>query len=336
MKRTRKPRPAPDTQPPLATEAPAAIAMGRKLLAIAAWQAALTHGPKFKGCVDLYAPTVEAIALPCDGDLPLKLMLRLALAGHPEAIRDAAHWACELAATLEAIAAAHPELLRSLAEPRADWPVMLCRHETSSKLVSAYLEKIGLGVHCAINASGAQVVKCSLRTPINDFVWRLLRRLPSALAVASDDPKLAAVDLAALPQLTKATARVWTNQALMPYLDALYPGLLGCARAGSHPEAGRRRQAGVATSNHSLAHPPSSLGSAILVSVAPQSPPPPRKLGPPLYAGLAPKLSNALPSVGFVSSPPSATTKTVYPENEYTLAPIYALQLTPDCRSAYS
>jgi len=47
------------------------------------------------------------------------------------------------------------------------------------------------------------------------------------------------------------------------------------------------------------------------------------------YAGLIPKLSNDLLGVGFVWSQPSATTKTVYHENEYILETFYALQLTP-------
>ncbi len=47
------------------------------------------------------------------------------------------------------------------------------------------------------------------------------------------------------------------------------------------------------------------------------------------YVGLVPRLSNDLLGVGFVWSQPSATTKTVYHENEYILEPFYALQLTP-------
>lgn len=47
------------------------------------------------------------------------------------------------------------------------------------------------------------------------------------------------------------------------------------------------------------------------------------------HAGLAPRLSNDLLGVGFVWSQPSATTKTVYHENEYVLETFYALQITP-------
>ena len=41
------------------------------------------------------------------------------------------------------------------------------------------------------------------------------------------------------------------------------------------------------------------------------------------------RTSNDLLGVGFVWSQPSATTKTVYHENEYVLETVYALQLTP-------
>ena len=46
-------------------------------------------------------------------------------------------------------------------------------------------------------------------------------------------------------------------------------------------------------------------------------------------AGLVPKLSNDLLGLGLVWSQPSATTQTVYHENEYALETFYALQLTP-------
>ena len=47
------------------------------------------------------------------------------------------------------------------------------------------------------------------------------------------------------------------------------------------------------------------------------------------YAGWVPQLSNDLLGVGFVWSQPSATTKTVYHNNEYVLETFYTLQLTP-------
>ena len=46
-------------------------------------------------------------------------------------------------------------------------------------------------------------------------------------------------------------------------------------------------------------------------------------------AGLVPRLSNDLLGLGLVWSQPSATTQTVYHENEYALETFYALQLTP-------
>ncbi len=192
-------------------------------MAITAWQEALDQGPKFKGCVDLHAPTVEAIALKCDGHTAFKLMLRLAKAGHPQAVRELVRSACESARALEDIAAGNPGLLREVAERRADWPVMLCRHEVAAKPVELYLDRIGLGRRCVINADGAKVAKYSLRTPINRFVWRTLNRLPFFIELMPDYyPRIAAIDLASLPKLTKATAKLWANQALMPYFDALY------------------------------------------------------------------------------------------------------------------
>lgn len=210
----RKPSPSAPCDP--------AIEMGRKLEAITAWQDALDHGPKFKGCVDLYAPTVEAIALKCDGYAAFSLVKRLAQAGHPKAIRDLVRWSCELAEALEDTAASHPDLLRELAEQRADWPVMLCRHETSAKPITFYLDRIGLGRRCVINADGTRIAKYSLRTPINRFVWRKLKRLPWSIGLMCDFPRIAAINLASLPRLTKATARLWADKALMPYFDALY------------------------------------------------------------------------------------------------------------------
>ena len=50
------------------------------------------------------------------------------------------------------------------------------------------------------------------------------------------------------------------------------------------------------------------------------------------HAGLLAKSSNDLLGVGFVWSQPSATTKTVYHENEYVLETFYTLQFTPTIR----
>jgi len=47
------------------------------------------------------------------------------------------------------------------------------------------------------------------------------------------------------------------------------------------------------------------------------------------YAGWVPQLNNDLLGAGFVWSQPSATTKTVYHENEYVLETFYTLQLSP-------
>lgn len=50
------------------------------------------------------------------------------------------------------------------------------------------------------------------------------------------------------------------------------------------------------------------------------------------YAGWVPQLSNDLLGVGFVWSQPSATTKTVYHNDEYVLETFYTLQLSPTSR----
>jgi porin len=47
------------------------------------------------------------------------------------------------------------------------------------------------------------------------------------------------------------------------------------------------------------------------------------------YLGWAPRLTNDLLGVGFVWSQPSATTQTVYHDNEYVLETFYTLQLSP-------
>ena len=50
------------------------------------------------------------------------------------------------------------------------------------------------------------------------------------------------------------------------------------------------------------------------------------------YAGLAPKLSNDLLGVGFIWSQPSATTETIYHNNEYGFETFYTLQFSPTLR----
>src|ERR1039458_7910805 len=146
--------------------------MSNGLDEIEAWQDALDDGPKFKGVLDLYSPMVETIALKCNGYSALRLIMRLARAGHPKAISDLGRLARDLAQTLEDTARLHPKEVQAPAALVPDWPVMLCRHEVSNKLISAYLDDIGLGAKCAINADGQRTAKYSLRTPINRFVWR--------------------------------------------------------------------------------------------------------------------------------------------------------------------
>jgi len=194
------------------------IAMSKKLDAITSWQNVVYEGPRFNGVPDLYAGTVEAIAFKCSGYDALRLMVRLAQRGHSGAIRDLVKYSCEMVDSIEDIGRTKPELLRELACGRADWPVMLCRHETSNKNVSTYLDGIGLGLECVINADGQRVAKYSLRTPINRFVWRTLKQLRFSIGLLSDKPVIARIDLDALPKLTKATAKIWADKALMPYI----------------------------------------------------------------------------------------------------------------------
>jgi hypothetical protein len=205
-----------------AADGKAAIERGKRLEAIQAWQHALDDAPKFKGLLDLYAPTVEATALKCDGYDALKLIMHLARAGHPKAISDLVRLARDLAQALEDTARLYPKEAQALAALVPDWPVMLCRHEVSNKLIAAYLDDVGLGTKCVISADGQRLAKYSLRTPINRFVWRKLAGLRLSVVLMSDIPAIAAIDLDALPKLTKATAKAWADKALMPCLTAMY------------------------------------------------------------------------------------------------------------------
>lgn len=116
----------------------------------------------------------------------------------------------------------YPKEVQALAALVPDWPVMLCRHEVSNKLIAAYLDDIGLGAKCAISADGQRIAKYSLRTPINRFVWRKLAGLRLSVTSMLDIPEIAAIDLDVLPKLTKANAKVWADKALMPYVTAMY------------------------------------------------------------------------------------------------------------------
>jgi hypothetical protein len=186
------------------------------------WMNHLDGSPHYRGVIDAFAQDPYCVALRDSGYLFLNVVVRLAKAGHRQAIYDVVNHACEMVDALEELAVRNSETLREMAERRADWPVMLCRHETSNKIVSTYLDKIGLGTNCPINADGQRVAKYSLRTPINRFVWRKLKRLPSSKILLSDVPAIAAIDLSALPKLTKADAKLWADKALMPYITAMH------------------------------------------------------------------------------------------------------------------
>ena len=138
--------------------------------------------------LDVFADDPYCAALRYSGSSFLSFVVPLALAGHPEAIRDIAIHACKMVEALEELAASNAETLQEIAARRSDWPVMLCRHETSNKIVSAYLDNIGLGTRCVINADGQRPAKYSLRTPINRFVWRNLKGLRGWIKIMSDLP----------------------------------------------------------------------------------------------------------------------------------------------------
>jgi hypothetical protein len=181
----------------------------------------LDRSPHYRGVIDAFAHDPYCVALRSSGYLFLNVLVRLAKAGHRQAIWDVVIHACEMVDALEELPVRNSETLREMAARRADWPVMLCRHETSNKIVSTYLDDIGLGTNCAINADGRRLAKYSLRTPINRFVWRKLKRLPFSIGL-SDLPAIVAIDLNALPKLTKANAKVWADKALMPYITAMH------------------------------------------------------------------------------------------------------------------
>ena len=147
----------------------------RKFDAATAWHEQLDHSPHFKGVIDLNSGDPYAVALNSTGFLYMRVLNRLARTGHTKALAQLVRYACELAETIEEIAESQPDHLFRLAERRPQWPVLLCRHETSNKLISGYLDKIHLGEKCEINADGKRVAKFSLRTPINRFVWKKLK-----------------------------------------------------------------------------------------------------------------------------------------------------------------
>jgi len=72
-------------------------------------------------------------------------LINQAKAGDADAVRKVVVHCCEMAEAIEEVAEKRSGMLKELAARRPDWPVMLCRHETSAKPVAAYLDKIGLG-----------------------------------------------------------------------------------------------------------------------------------------------------------------------------------------------
>lgn len=194
----------------------------RKFDQATAWQDHLSHAPRFGGVPDLYSDDPYAIAMKCCGYSALKMFVHMAKAGHRKAVADVVRLACELTEAVEEIAGGSVALLTPQAMRRADWPVMVCRHEVSDKQIATYLDGLHLGQQCAINASGIRRANYSLRTPINRFVWWTLRRMPGSLELMSDVPALAAIKLDSLPPLTKATAQIWADKAIMPYICVMH------------------------------------------------------------------------------------------------------------------
>lgn len=192
----------------------------RKLNEAIGW--ILDNASNSKGTKNSSSDKVYACALNFLGLIFVKRLTNFAKAGDTEAIRDMVGYCCEMAEAIEEVAEKQAGLLRELAARRPDWPVMLCRHETSAKPVAAYLDKISLGAECAINADGVRVAKYSLRTPINRFVWRELKILWFSIECMSKIPEIARINLDGLPKLTKSTAKIWADKALMPCITAMY------------------------------------------------------------------------------------------------------------------
>jgi hypothetical protein len=192
------------------------------LLKAIGWIKHLDPSPKPNVKKDSATDVAYDSALNLLGLLFVKRLINQAKAGDTEAIKKLVRHGHEMTEAIEEIAEKNAVVLMPWARGRADWPVMICRHETSAKPVAAYLDKISLGSACAINADGTRVAKYSLRTPINRFVWRKLKGLRFSIELMSDVPGIARIDLASLPKLTKATAKLWADKALVPYICAMY------------------------------------------------------------------------------------------------------------------
>lgn len=194
----------------------------RKFEAAIKWQEKLDKAPRYHGVLDAFADDPYCAAFRCGGFSFMRVLLRLANTGHKDALRQLLVYTYEAVESLEILGETSPDILQEFAKRRANWPVMLCRHESSNKLVSSYLDRIQLGAECSINANGRSAAKYSLRTPINRYVWRKLKGLPLSIVLLSDVPQIASINLKSLPQLTKATAKIWADKALMPYISALH------------------------------------------------------------------------------------------------------------------
>ncbi len=186
------------------------------------WIKHLDNASKVSGGENSSSDEVYASALNLLGLIFITRLINQAKAGDAEAMKKMVRYSCDMVEAIEEVVEKDSGMLKEMAARRADWPVMLCRHETSAKSVSAYLDKIKLGSECIINADGVQVAKYSLRTPINRFVWRKLKGLRLSVVLMSDVPGIAKIDLNLLPRLTKATAKVWADKAMLPYISAMY------------------------------------------------------------------------------------------------------------------
>lgn len=198
------------------------VLAGRKLEALIRWTDHLDPAPKPNVDPEDRPDKVYAAALNLLGLLFVRRLINAAKVGDSNAIRELVRYCCEMTEAIEEISETRGDSLIALAGGRANWPVMISRHETAAKPVAAYLDRIKLGAKCIINAGGAHVAKYSLRTPINRLVWRKLKGLRFSIELMSDVPEIAAIDLASLPKLTKSTAKLWADRALMPYISAMY------------------------------------------------------------------------------------------------------------------
>lgn len=152
---------------------------------------------------------------------------------------------------LEELCTSHPERFRLLARELPYWPMLVFRHkaannhlfEKSADGQTPLAELIDLGSDCPINVSNR--ANYSLKTPINQFLWDILRELhwgrswvrsirsgklqrdcpeQTDLELLSERGHISREEAAihfrafALPPLDKETSPQWTDDVVMPWI----------------------------------------------------------------------------------------------------------------------